>query len=735
MPRRRNSRARKNVSAPAAAPATAVVSAAPRRWWPVLALVVVSLAVYGNALRNGFVADDDLQILRNGFVTDSHSIAEYFATDAWGFAGAHLSNYYRPLQLMVYATEYALYGDRAWAWHLVNLCANAGAIVAAYFLLLSLADWEIAFWACLLFALHPMHVEAVVWVAALPDLICGLLLFLALLAYHLGRSRGGERAWLMFSVSALAFFAALLTKETALLFPLVIISFEYFYRRRPLLQLWRVWASFLAFAAALAIYFALRWRALGAFAPSAAPYLRLRPLQLAIAVPVVLARYVSKLLLPLHFNFFYFTRPIVTINLVSAAAILLLVLLVALPFALREKAPLLAFGVAWFLLTIAPALDINAVGENYFTERYLYIPSLGFAICAAWIWLWVIRKVRSRPALAAAWSALAVALIFCVVQIERRIPVFRDDLRLYQATVLVSPNSARLQAGLALAYQQAGNLTESIEHDSLAVSIDPNYEAAQANLGNALIESNRSAEAIEHLKIALALQPDDVVILRSLAKAYVAQWQWADAERCYRSAEQMDPAHASYYQHFVDNLERAEQIEGEIPSLRAQADRDQNSVAEWDQLGRAYATVLDWDKALDCFRHVLKLEPAPGDPAVLAEVGIAAAQKGDFDQAISADQEVLVARPQNTETRVGLASALFSAGRVDESIAQLQEAIRRDPTWPHADDIYVALGLDYEKKSDWTDAATEYQRALDLNPQQTQAQQRLDAVRAHLSGH
>jgi tetratricopeptide (TPR) repeat protein len=598
-----------------------------RRWWPVVVLVGVSLVVYANALRNGFVADDDLQILRNSFVTDSHSLPEFFTTDAWGFAGSHLSNYYRPLQLLVYSAEYAAYGNRAWPWHLVNLCVNACAVAAAYFLLLSLADWELAFWASLFFALHPMHVEAVVWIAALPDLICGLLLFLAMLAYHQARSRGGGLAWWLYILSALAFLAAIFTKETALLFPLVLLSYEYFYRRRPLLRLWQAWPGFVPFAAALAIYFALRWRALGAFTPSSAPYLRLSPMQLAFAVPVVLARYVGKLVLPLHFNFFYFTPPTLALNRVSVAAALLVVLIVALPFLLRAKQPLLAFGIAWFLLILAPALDINAVGENYFTERYLYIPSFGFAICAAWVWLWLLRKSRAGPGRVAAWSALGVVLAFCVVQIERRIPILHDDLRLYQTTVLASPNSARLQAGMALAYQQAGNLPESIEHYLAAVAIDPNYEAAQFNLGDSLVESNRSAEAIEHLKIALALQPDDVLTLRSLAKAYVAQRDWADAEQCYRRAEQLDPENADYYQHFVENLVRAEKIEDEIPALRAQAERDPNSIAEWDQLGRAYATLLDWDNAIACFRHVLKLEPAPGDPAVLAEVAIAEKQR------------------------------------------------------------------------------------------------------------
>src|SRR5580704_17742005 len=102
MPRRRKSRAKKSADAAAGAVLAAAIPTAPRRWWPVLVLVAVSLAVYANALRNGFVADDSLQILRNTFVTESHSLVEYFATDAWGFAGSHLSNYYRPLPLIVY---------------------------------------------------------------------------------------------------------------------------------------------------------------------------------------------------------------------------------------------------------------------------------------------------------------------------------------------------------------------------------------------------------------------------------------------------------------------------------------------------------------------------------------------------------------------------------------------------------------------------------------------------------
>ena len=696
-------------------------------------LLGISFLVYAGALRNGFVADDDLQILRNKFVTDYHYAPVFFTTDVWGFLGGGYSNYYRPLQMAVFASEYLAFGNRPWAWHLVSLCVNSGAIAAAYFLLLELGGEDLALWGCLFFALHPMHVEAVVWVAALPDLICGLLLFLAMLAYHRARSRGGGRALWRYALAVLAFFAAALTKETALLFPVVLLSYEFFYRRSPLLRSWEALQRLLPYAAALALYLVMRVNALGALEPRPGSYIHLSAGQLAFAAPVLIARYLGKLLLPLHFNFFYFTPPITAFHAASGAAILLLALLVTAPFLLRKRAPLLAFGLAWFLLILLPALNINAIGENYFTERYLYIPSFGMAIFAATAWLWLLRKAGAGAGRWITWGGLAVALAFCVAQIERRIPVFHDDLSLYQTTVLASPNSARLQSGLALAYQEAGNHSQSIEHGLLAVKIDPAYEAAQFNLGNSLVESGRAAEGIEHLKAALALHPDYVPTLLSLARAYVQTREWSEAEQCYHRVQELDPGNAPRYQQFVENLAKAESAEKEIGPLREQADRNPRSVADRDILCRAYATLDEWDEAIACARQALKVDS--GDAFALGELGVASQQKGDFAGAIAAYQQVLSLQPQNTFVRVSLGSALYSAGRIDESIAQFQQALRGDPAWPQADDVHVYLGMDYEQESDWADAAAEYEQALRLNPQQPAAQERLKAIQSRIPTH
>jgi protein O-mannosyl-transferase len=155
-----------------------------------LLLAAVSLALYADALRNGFVTDDTLQLQDNPFVMSYRYIPRLFATNVWSSLHSTLSNYYRPLQMLFYMGEYHLFGFRPGPFHLVNLALNVAAVFAAYFLIRALADETLALWASVLFAFHPIHVEVVVWIAALPELLCALCYFTAMHFYHRARTDG-----------------------------------------------------------------------------------------------------------------------------------------------------------------------------------------------------------------------------------------------------------------------------------------------------------------------------------------------------------------------------------------------------------------------------------------------------------------------------------------------------------------------------------------------------------------
>ena len=206
----------------------------------------------------------------NPNVKDSVDVGRIFSADVWSFStgkgsGEGASNYYRPLQILVYAGEYEVFGNRQWGWHAVNLALNAAVVVAAYFLIAMLGGAELAFWSALVFALHPMHVEAVAWIAALPELQCGLLMIVAMIFYHRARSEGNP-TWNI-AISTIAFLAALLSKETAILFPAILFAYEYFYRGEALTKLWKSLRWIWPYLVALQAYIIARVLALGAFTP------------------------------------------------------------------------------------------------------------------------------------------------------------------------------------------------------------------------------------------------------------------------------------------------------------------------------------------------------------------------------------------------------------------------------------------------------------------------------------
>ncbi|MGA9144947.1 MAG: tetratricopeptide repeat protein, partial [Candidatus Acidiferrales bacterium] len=558
----------------------------------VLLLLALSFAAYGQTLRNGFVTDDNTQILMNPNVKESRSVGEIFSGDVWSFAKADsatlgVSNYYRPLQILVYAEEYELFGEKPWGWHAVNLVLNAAVVLAAYFLIASLGGAELAVWASLLFAVHPMHTEAAAWVAALPELQCGLLLMVAMLFYHRARS-SGNAIWNI-AISTVAFLAALFSKETALLFPAILLSYEYFYRGEPLVKLWRSARWIWPHVAVLICYTIARVLALGAFTPVYQPAREpLNATQLLLAIPAILARYVGKLVAPAGLNYFYAFPMPKSFGWWTIAGFAVTITLIAAMFLLRKPHPLLAFSVAWFLLTLAPALSVNRIGENFFTERYLYIPSLGFCILAAWGWLWLRKKLGETSRQWVAWGAGAAVLVFYAAQVERRLPVFHDNFTLLSDTIRKSPDSAEVLAQLATALYDRGDLDGAIGRMAESLELRPNHELSLLRLAQYFAAEKKYDRAIELFKKAVAQHPEYDVAWINLAKAYTLNGEWAQAAACYRRLEDADPKTAGKYEQLARVAEANEKVESELAQKQADAARRPDDAVTLVQLGDAY---------------------------------------------------------------------------------------------------------------------------------------------------
>lgn len=607
-------------------------------------LSAACVALYAAALGSDFVSDDTPQLLQNPFITSYRYIPRLFATHVWAFAQAPRGNYYRPLQMLVYMAEYHAFGFHPWPFHLVNLLVYVAAIAAVYFLVRALGGATLALWTAVLFAAHPVHSEPVVWIAALPDLLCGLSLCTAMIFYH--RARSGIRPLLSHVMATAIFFAGLFCKEPAMVFPALLLAYEFFYRQESLRNILLGWRRLLPYVGALAIYIAFRLKVLGGFAPVSGVMNRLTLRQNVLSVPVLVGQYVLKLLWPVNLNYFYQFTPENAIGWKFIASVLLIGALIGAMFWLRRIQPLLSFAVAWFFCTLAPVLSIENVSASVFAERYLFAPSLGFCIWASWAWLRMQRDWPRRLALGVAYPGLALVLAFWIVQIERRIPDWRNDLQLLQKTAVQSPNLPIIQAGLGVAYYNAGKFALAIP--PLERSLALGYGGYDTHLFLALSMAGLGdyPAANDELGLAYKLKSPGEQAWSAFGLAHASLGQWDQAADCYRKAAEADPHNQLIY----ELLGEALQAKGDMPG----------AMAAW--------------------RQALQLQPAYLDPSI--NLAISLAQEGRTDEAVGILTTALQAHPKETDSADGysnLGTIYVHRGELDAAEAAYEHALDLNP--------------------------------------------------------
>lgn len=551
-----------------------------RHCYPVAAILLATLAVYFNALYNGFVHDDLIQVLDNPWIKSMRFIREILGSDVWGYYGHVSTNYYRPVMHLTYMAEYRIFGQAAWGFHLVNVVMHAGAAVLVYFIGNNILGGRGGrpgsvylsppLVAAILFAVHPIHTEAVTWIAGVPELTYTLFFLLSLYLYITASGGIGLRIF----ASAFFFFAALLSKEPAMALPTVIIAYDYSSGALQGNRLNAALKRYLPYAAAIAVYLAMRLNALGGMAPvkwktDVTPY------QDVINSVPLFTEYLKKLLFPFNLNLFQQYSPVISITdpKFMVAIFIATVFMLAAWLAVRKE-KLLLVPVAMMVVPMLPVLVFSMVGRNGFGERYLYLPSAGFLLTTSYFISRSVAGLRNGRALLAACVAV-MALSFTVWTVERNADwkdeytILTDSLRRtdniiarigygdclikkgmtdaavsyiagivkdypesfeahysmgkalslegnqgraiaeYLRALSLNPSSAEARSALGLAYGRQGRLDDSISQLELAVRMNPYLEQAHLNLGVAYGMKGRKAEAREQFKKALSLNPED----------------------------------------------------------------------------------------------------------------------------------------------------------------------------------------------------------------------------------
>ncbi|GFO60710.1 hypothetical protein GMST_30350 [Geomonas silvestris] len=513
----------------------------------VLALILVAAAclAYANTLANGFVYDDEFQVLKNPWIRDFRNLPAIFSSEVWGFKGSSISNYYRPLLHVAYLVGYHLFGLAAWGYHAINLLLHAVATLLVYLLAETVLSRETAgapsgaysfpaLAAALIFAVHPIHTEVVAPVMSVTDLLLTVS-YVSALYLHL---RFAERPWYFNLVPAGLFGLALLSKEIGITLPLVLIAGDFLLaqRRAPLARLAARHAPYLVVALA---YLAVRGSVLGAFAPINR-HPDLSGFQLILNIFPLAVQYGFKLLLPVDLNAMYEFHPVkslaeprayLSVGAVAAAAWLC-------PAGAR-RSKTVAFGVVLTVVPLLPAFYIRAIPYP-FAERYLYLPSVGAVLVLAGL---LARYARQPKLLRTLQVALAVVACCYLAGTVRRNAVWKDNYTLWSDTVLKSPGNAVVHNNLGEALRVMGRLPEAIAQLRQAAELDPHTEYFR-HLGNAYYEAGDKTEAARQYEKAVTLEPANPMAHNDLGSLYAELGNFGQSIVHLEAAVRLDPAQA-----------------------------------------------------------------------------------------------------------------------------------------------------------------------------------------------
>ena len=459
------------------------VEAMPVGSWTVVLVLLLAAATYLNSLTYDFVWDDTVMLLGDPKLRDLRNLPQFFLSDFTTLtAGALEGHYYRPTLALTLALDATLWGLSPALFHLTNILLHVGVTFLVNRLALAMgATRDIALLATLLFAVHPAHVEVVAFVAARVDLLLSIGVLGCLLAYRRSDAPGPERiAWGGAALAMQAF--ALFSKETAVTLPALLVLSDLLHSpasnqpaerttlRRALMRSLPFWIVTVAFAT-------FRFPQLLSIAGD-----RLQGSGFWQRLPgsfELLARYVILILAPTHMQPFYsLRRPESFLSLWPALGLLLGGGLAVLLIWSWRRAPRVAFGTAWFLVTISPVVDLVPLSprEMGLADRYLYLPSVGVSILLALGFAallgptdgqrWLFRRL-------AAWGGLILLLIAYPWQSIRYAPVWRNDLTLYTRMTEVAPRAPIPYLNLGLTYFRANDLPQATAALEQAVRLNP----------------------------------------------------------------------------------------------------------------------------------------------------------------------------------------------------------------------------------------------------------------------
>jgi protein O-mannosyl-transferase len=572
---------------------------------PVPILVILTILVFAPVWWHDFVNfDDPLYVLDNPIVADGLTWSGVVRAFTMIQAG-----YWHPLTWLSHMVDIELFGLKPGPHLLVNVLMHTFSTLLLFGVVTRMTGLGgRAFFVAAIFAIHPLRVESVAWVAERKDVLSTLCWMLALwlyVDYVKKPSRGSYVAVVV------PFALGLLAKPMVLTLPIVLclldvwplrrLTFDTFTRRRMAsLLLEKVPFLILSILAAVVTVWAQD-------AGGAVKSLDLFPLSQRIGNALVsYVAYLGMLIWPVNLAVFYPSVPVRAWQVIGAVGVLAAISWAVLRGARRS--PYLAVGWLWYLITVFPVIGLVQAGMQSRADRFVYVPHIGLSLAAAWGIPALVRSQRIRTSVLPIVAA-AVVVVYAGMA-HAYVRTWRDSETMWRRALAVTTGNYMAHHNLGVVLSAQGRTDEALAELEETLRLFPEFPEAHNTIGNLVAKRGDDASAVSHYRTALRLAPGFVAAHNNLGLALSRHGATEEAAGHYREALRLEPTFAPAHH----NLGRALMQQGR--SLDAEAHLREairlkpRYTDAHVSLGELLAGTGRAEQAALCFREALRLDPA-----------------------------------------------------------------------------------------------------------------------------
>jgi protein O-mannosyl-transferase len=645
-----------------------------------LFLALLTALIYWQVKNFDFVSYDDLAFIPNNpHVRTGLTLRGI----QWAFTTFY-EGYWHPLTWLSHMAAVELFGLKPGGHHLINVVIHIATTVLLFLVLkkMTRAIWQSAFVAAL-FALHPLHVESVAWVAERKDVLSAFFWILTLGAYALYAEKPNAQRYLL---TLLFFILGLMSKPMIVTLPFTLLLLDYWplgrlqqinplihkprqeieqeskqrKRKSPgsiLMQIHDSGSStvnqpvsrrsllfiiviekipFFILSTLFSFITFIAAKKVGVLASLKGIPLSARMINAAVSYVM----YPVKMFWPVDLASFY-PHPLAYPLWQSIGAAFLLIAVTFFAMGAYRRFPSFTMGWFWYLIALIPVIGLVQAGMQARADRHTYVPLIGLFIVLAWGVPELTKKWSHRGEVLSLSAGMLVITLMILSWYQIR--YWKDDFTVFQHAINVTKDNDLAHSNLGFAYHNKGDLDNAMKQYKLAIMINHNYPDTHYNLGILLADQGHFQEAMDQCGIAVRLDPKHAPAYYNLAYVLMLQGRNDEAIKHLQEAIQLDPEYAKAY----------------------------------GFLGDIFAAEGKNKEAVDYYNQALKI--APDMANIHYNLGIIQAKLGQMDEAIRHFREAVELKSDYAKAHNNLGMALLIQGQIDDAILHFQEALRADP--------------------------------------------------------